>query len=601
MSSTILELKESFQGVKKDLNLNVGVFDSILTPQLIEEGDIIQIKSGFIDTIQSSSGTIKIDDTNNKLTVSYVLMIQNYTQDAKIYNGYSTNDLPAGQELDNMPYIACKTENASPGSYEKLEYIAFYVIRKRTWSKFGYNTPVTFTYTDVLGNENVPLQAIIRETDTQLHEYDFSSSVIYKIGSLKLITSMDRIEKDAKVDRWAAFSGAYNPAGIHAVPFQQTVNFNIDNGTYEYAHLAKILTDKFTYINNRSGAFYTGNPASDNAFLMDTLDIRIAVGDMTAAGPFYVSTLGNGVFQMPTTQQYPDGTGGIIPGFETAPYQSYVGTDQVAFIYDEDLQKFTISQSHGSMYSLGTEITGSNPVEYNQDGTIISKSINKKIDGTSDYFSWTGRFGCIAFTSLEPLNFWFEGGIGLNPEICIQFEPHLVNSGIGNIPNISTFKVKGGLIDGIHTTNTFVGADAAISKNQFFYKSLSKTNLEVATTVNTVIYANKEMNAPSDDVGYLQIAIDGWKSNLFNEHDGDRSDIKAIVSRFYSNQGYTSFYNEGNTTQYIHTGPSYFIDKLRCRILKPDGEEASEILNSDNTVFIEIIRPNKNTIHTQIN
>ena len=65
--------------------------------------------------------------------------------------------------------------------------------------------------------------------------------------------------------------------------------------------------------------------------------------------------------------------------------------------------------------------------------------------------------------------------------------------------------------------------------------------------------------------------------------------IKSIVSRFYTSNSYTSFYNEGNIEGYTHYGEPITISSFTVRILNPEYDSAN--IQNDNTIFLQLLKP----------
>ena len=604
MASTIIELKEQYKGTKKNTNLPVGVWDTVIEPQKISEGDTIAIRSGFLDTVASNGGSIKIDDTNNVITLSYVLMVQNYNMRAKVLNGWKTSLLPVLTEIDNQAYTLSETVTTSPGSYINVSSINWYRNHGRIGNYYGFDAPYSITYKTLSGGIG-HATGIIPHTHTEFTPIRIPVSFIALEGSLVKVTPTDHdMTHDAKVERWDTTSSSYTPAGTQLVHKEFTHQFTLPTGNFEFAHLARILTDKLTDINNRDHSFETPNPASNNAFLWDNTQLTELLGENAIdGGSRYVSEDGLNVIQLPNVATFPATGGETIEGFADGVYTSNVGTSEIAILFDDDLQKFKIEQIHSNIYSDGTEILpATTPPTYNQDGVIIATAVNQKLAGDGINTSWNGRNGCIAFTDMQPHSLFFTA-MGLNPLSLVTYENALSNVTVGALTSISTERVKGGLQNGLHTTTGLVGVNGAISKNINFFKALSKNGLQVATAdLNSTIYGLGNMNAPTDDIGYFQIAVGGWRSNVITEKEDEGHCIKAIVSRYFTTtSSYTSFNQEGNCGIYQHTGSPFYLNNIRVRVLKPDYSLASEVLNSDNTIYLEIVRKNENTIENQIN
>ena len=74
--------------------------------------------------------------------------------------------------------------------------------------------------------------------------------------------------------------------------------------------------------------------------------------------------------------------------------------------------------------------------------------------------------------------------------------------------------------------------------------------------------------------------------------DVSNNKIKAIVSRFYTQDSYTSCYNEGAIAYTHQSNEPLQLSNFNVRVLNGDGVLASlhEDLGEDNTIFMEVIR-----------
>ena len=90
MSSTILELSElTNAGIKVNTDYQPGEFDINLKNGgiTLSDGDIVNIKAGFLDTIQSGNGKIKITpEESTQFSFTYYIYNQNVQPDGKIFN-----------------------------------------------------------------------------------------------------------------------------------------------------------------------------------------------------------------------------------------------------------------------------------------------------------------------------------------------------------------------------------------------------------------------------------------------------------------------------------------------------------------------------------
>jgi hypothetical protein len=603
-SSTIIQLKElrggADNGVKDQPELPNGFFKQVLkNPITIENQDQLSIHSGFIDTIESSQGKITVDGTE-EYTIGYTPFIQNYDKQAKVYNGQTPSvSAGNGQLLDNEPYYPCAGGHTPSGDCVIVNSITF--VRKASEEDNWGDVSGFFFFRNEAGVDTGIQITIppIKNTYSPAGyaTYDAPVNKVCRAGTFRYGESEKDLKKFKRKGKIGSFSfneSSYNPSNLNLEPLAFEFKFTLPAGSYEPKHICELITEKLTDMNNtaQTPQGYDDNPVN-NAFLKTSRQINAESGAFNGEGKcYYVSSNGAGVLQLPDSQHFPNSStdpAEIVPGFSGNTYDSFVGSDQVVLDFDEDLQKCVWSQLHSNIYSEGSSDGGSG---YNEDGSIVVKSFPHEYtpptDGTQQ-FIYGSRNGCVGFNYLTPSDFWF-GDLGLDPAICFSFEPEKVNQSLGALNNIDTYKVKGGFFDGIHTTNSVVSNSVAITKNQFFNQVPSRSSLEGTSTANVKCYGLNSLNSPTLEEGYFLISIDGFDNNQkLISKDDERNTIKSIVSRFYTTNSYTSFYNEGNIQPYTHYGEPITISSFNVRILNPEYEQAN--IQSDNTIFLELIKP----------
>jgi len=604
-SSTIIELKElqgGANGAKDQPELPNGFYKQVLkNPITIDNGDQLSIHAGFIDTIQSSQGKITVDGTE-EYKIGFTPFIQNYDKEAKVYNGQTpTVTSGNGQLIDNDAYYPCAGGHTPTGNVEVVKSITFN--RKSNEMDNWGDVSAFFSFT----NENGTFTGIQITLPFIKAVFSPDGSATYvapvnkacQSGSFKFGESSKaekKFKRKGKIGSFSFQTASYNPSNLNLEPLAFEFKFSLPAGSYEPKHICELITEKLTDMNNTAKTPQGGDTDPiNNAFLKTTTQIDAEDGAFNGEGKtYYVSSSGAGVLQLPDKPKFPSGSTtatDVVPGFSSNTYASFVGSDQVVLEFDEDLQKCVWTQLHSNIYSEGSRITGASG-GFNEDGSIIVKSFPHEYtpptDGTQK-FIYGSRAGCVGFNYLTPSDFWFDD-LGLDPAICFSFVPEKVNENLGALTNIDTYKVEGGFTDGIHTTNSLVTNSVAITKNQFFNQVPSRGGLEGTSSANTKCYGLNSLNAPSLEEGYFLISIDGFDNNqkLINKQD-EKNTIKSIVSRFYTTNSYTSFYNEGNIQAYQHYGEPITISSFTVKILNPEYEQAN--IQSDNTIFLELIKP----------
>lgn len=594
-SSTIIELKELQGGEKEQAELPNGFYKQILkNPVTIANGDQLSIHCGFVDTIQSSQGKIDIDGTEDFI-IGYTPFIQAYDAQGKVFNGQNPSfDLSSGKIFDNEAYYACAGGHSSTGSLVKVTNVVFSRNSNELSNWGGVSGYFSFINDQGVGTGmtiNIPPLS-----KNDIGPYNIAIDKICKAGTFQFggdRKELKRFKRKGHIAEIYINSSAYTPSALNLEPLSFEFKFKLPKGSYEPKHICELITEKLTDMQNTSTtAEGLDDDPVNNAFLKTNAQINSIAGTYAGEGKtIYVNSTGNEIIQLPVTQRYPNDSSSIadiVPGFDGNVFGSFVGSDQVVLDFDEDLQKCVWSQLHSNIYSEGSSASGSG---YNEDGSIVVKSFPEEYTppATNQKFIYGSRNGCIGFNYLQPATFWYDK-LGLDPATCFSFETHLKNTTLGTITNCDTYRVKGGFIDGIHTTNSVVSSSVAITKNQFYNQVPSRSNLEGTSTANVKCYGLNSLNAPTLEEGYFLISIDGFDNNqkLITKKD-EKNTIKSIVSRFYTSNSYTSFYNEGNIEGYTHYGEPITISSFTVRILNPEYDSAN--IQNDNTIFLQLLKP----------
>tara|TARA_R110002073_G_scaffold75688_2_gene184550 strand:+ start:603 stop:2414 length:1812 start_codon:yes stop_codon:yes gene_type:complete len=594
-SSTIIELKEIHNSIKDQPELPNGFYKQILqNPVTLENGDSLGIHCGFIDTIASSQGKIDIDGTE-VFTIGYTPFIQNTDNTGKVYNGRGpeTHTVDNNFLYDNEAYFPCAGSHAG---IELQNVVSMNFVRKNIgFGSWGNKQSLYFNYTNAAGvptGTQITLPPKLDPADTSV---DVAVNLVVKKDSFVYGGGADALRKFYRKAHVSSFSTqitTHTESGLNLEPLAFEYKFSLTAGSYEPKHICELITEELTSMQNVAPtAEGTDSDPINNAFLKTNTQIDSIAGTYSLEGKtIYVNTSGNGILQLPFTQHFPEAdtdSTTIIPGFSGNKFRQFVGSDQVVLEFDEDLQKCVWSQLHSNIYSAGSGADGGG---FNEDGTIIIKSFPQEYNtpASNAKFIYGSRHGCVGFNYLLPIDFWYDK-LGLDPDICFSFEAEKKNGSLGTFTNVDTYKVKGGFIDGVNTTNSVINSSVAISKNQLYYQVPTRSSLEGTSTANVKCYGLNSLNAPTLEEGYFLISIDGFDNrNKLISKDDEKNTIKSIVSRFYTSNSYTSFYNEGNINQYVHYGEPITISSFTVKILNPEYEESN--IQQDNTIFLELVK-----------
>ncbi len=593
MSSTILELKEiGPDGEKVNKDFQVGECNVTLkNPQTINAGDIVNIKSGFLDTVQSGSGKIKITpEESTQFSIDYYLYQNNVKSKGKIFNKVDPEspikeiDTPFA---DNKSYILSDSVG-TPANPDNVEFFEFTFHRR---AGTGLNLTmgggiVKFDYIDI---NNAKAVANIKVPKVDISEPGSSSTIkvtdqvlIGKKGSMKLKTSASdlRLKLKLKANEIGIDDRPHTHAAVTVTPHTFTYPFTIPPGDYLPTELAAVITDTLSDINNnQDGAYVTGN-SIHNVFTLSTASFAVNTNTIAGDLPYLVASDGGSTVQYPTTIKFPDGSGHYLPEYKDGDtHEDFnIGTTQIGLEFDPSVNKMFFSQIHQNIY--------------NSNGDIIVKPLESSITKDSaplNQYSWASSAGGFLMTDLQPTSVWFDKMGFLDTDILVT-QTQLPSQNLGpSLSNITTTQITN-FSPGKTHTEAYVGADAGVLKGSDYDVTQPMGNLLNGSTsvLNRSIYAEQSLNAPIATQGYLLVEVNGLPSKRLIGKDDESTSVTAIVSRFFTNEGYTAFQGD-QAIAYEHSGAPFKINNLGFRVLDPD-HQLSQFVDDDNTVFIEIIR-----------
>jgi len=339
-----------------------------------------------------------------------------------------------------------------------------------------------------------------------------------------------------------------------------TETFTIPEGKYPVSEICEILTDKMTSLTLNGNSFQT-YPAN-NKFLLTNNQIRGINNLANADQQHYVRFDGQSFFTF---------------GQLTANTDPFIGTTQVSFINDENINKIKIDAIHMSLLDT---TTGNNITKYQQRGPSANNGP----------FELIGRNGGIVFTDMQPQSFFEKIGFSYDDD-------HKIFSHVGtNTVTIggTTFQTQTLPVDiGRFTTTADSGLDTArLKANPYIFTGLSALNTGGSVQANKSILALNSIAQSSDNDGFFQIEVSGIPTSSVVSKDKSNDRIHSIISRYFSSGSYTTAYNEGSQP-IIYEGEPTMISNLRVRILNSKGELSNDV-NDKSTIFLEIQRANQN-------
>jgi hypothetical protein len=509
----------------------------------LNPGDSVSVKSCFIDTKADNNQAVYIEE-DLAITLKF-----------GYYWTYYDNGLTPimGGNATGKYYVCAKGDGANnPTGYFLYSQVTY----RRIGSTEEYaGFTLTYDYTDINGN---PAKGSVYLPHHRQGGNDFSSVPVNFTG------------KDVSVTTKVSYMNLRGTKGVSAsdftsvpltattdyiFPFEGTVTRTLPKGKYQPTQLAQQLSTIFTGIATNANISPT-NP-SDNPLLNTTKNINT---EITAGGT-------------DTFWFFASDASSVLKYDTGANINVYLGTNQLAFEYDTALNKFKIDQQHKPIY----DPTSGQPII--KGGTF----------GTDTYLN--NQASGIYMIDVQPQEFFVETlGFDLNNELITPLEQKTHTDG-----GITYHFLAPALIEGKTITGNFTGLDALILKTGTGTPPITTSDIVPDIgTLRTVSVSNRPIIATTQfasqaTTGYFLVDVDNIGADNIGENT-DGGKIKAIVSRYYSVNSYTSGGAETDVP-FVNVSPyPIYINNLHIRILNPDGTPATDDIEDDNSIFFLVNR-----------
>lgn len=544
-SNYIIELNQN--DPRSSVKANGDYSVNITEKTILNEGDSILLNKVFIDTVAKAQGKIKIENPT-ELTINFSKWVWNYDAD-KIDNFLKFGGQPVAPAAGPMmsPALVCE-QNTNP-----VAVVDEIILTPRGYGDpVGNNTTLTYTYTDPNDNQRTG-HAFLAERDVYLGQprYDITPFFV-KQGTTPVIQNEGAVKSAANAIL-LQFNVDNTGADMY-IPKNYSQSFTLPAGNYLPEELGSLISDGFTtaFRNNQDFAFrLEDNLVNLNNSLFSALDN----GDKLIAPRGYY-----GAFNGPNELTY---------GQCNTDNAIMAGTNQFAFEWLSDFNKFAFNTIHAPL----TDDKG-NP----------SFRVYK---GVSNY-TVASAYSGILFNSLEPISFWQDKlgfvltdltGWNKGNYTLADFDIMDWAWQPGTYETTGQILLSGlsGLGDNLPKVENF---DDLIASNTF-------VNIE---DTNQIVARNQILNAAgSPDTAYFLVEINSKFSNTFINSTQNFRNIQAIISTYYSTAASTIGTN-ADAIVYTHKGAPVELSGFDVRILDEKKEVASDIIDDNNVVFLQVIR-----------
>lgn len=584
----VLELREqnSNSQRKKDENGDEisGDYNCTFDHITLNEGDELNIKACFVDSVDSNNDKIHISAEDATISITSGLYISDfglgnpndvYTDNRNHFNGATT---PTGKNYYCVDEVAKNTTlrevfelrfygdpnaegkwNAKPEAVFHLQYndannvlkTLGFNVKKSILKLSGEHNAFTIDRNSAI--DGLPLiikqNTLVTSSDPKLVKEMIDSGVfVDSFGSSNPSQPVEIVEETTIP---ADGNTIYHPRTF-------TTTFTIDEGDYTPHDLAETISEKLALVKN-SGADYITGEYTDSNFLFTSTQLKTGADQAK-----FVASDASDVLNISGANVY------------------WVGSSQCGLLFNDDTQQFYFQRTHGSIYNAG--------------GLTVIKTVQ---NANGKFIS--NKTGGIWFNDLKPVSLWrdkLKFDLDHNsPRSILARETDKVEKTIGALSNDTFFKLN--LEDGVTTTAEAVELDSMIIKkvdvtNDLFFDQPSPTfgGVETAGTTPISIYATSAVDSSNsdDNMPYFQIEVDVGINNQKIGSDKFNNKIGGIISRFYSSNSYSSSMDNSGSFIYLHSGQPLTISSANVRILSPQGYLVDD-LGNNNTVFLSVIKP----------
>jgi hypothetical protein len=535
-------------------------------PVIIEEGDTIQLFKSFIDTKETTSGRVVLQEDTD-LEFHYGFWSQrHYANDITDNSGHTP---------DGKTYILCRNQSLVHSTLHEIQY----KINNEEEQTVG-GMSVEYQY-QAVGDPPTKLTKITYKFPTR-NKFQSQTTQVLDIDLLHVKGTFERTTPDKaliEIGNMKPSSQKFNITDEPVVgtidiltPYINSTSISIPQGDYEPTQIAMLITDKLTANSKDIGL---GQIPISNPFLKSTGDAG-SVNNFFGSNGFSTPVV-NSEFVFVEAQH-----GTKIYSYDSGRSNEYwVGTSQMALEFLSS-GRFQWAYTHMPFY---------NPAN----GAI---SIQYKHDATDNNYFIASANGGIFFNSLSasqngvPFDFW-EGLLGFNmDDLILKYKAKEVNN-VQGFPSTIKTNVCTNLAFGKNLTKGDTSIDVAVNKNDTtnpFFKVITSNNLPpISISLTDGIDAETPFDEnTSVNYGYFMIELlTNYDTQLISSTD-NTSLIKGIVSRYYSANSYTSGASDSSLT-YIHKGSPVMLSNVGIRIKDSSGSVANDI-GDDNSIFLQVFK-----------
>lgn len=539
MQNILLQARE-----QESINYQSGDYEQILGEKItLNNGDQVGIQQSFIDTVESTSGLIKIlEDTNLSITCFYY-DVPYQTKNKKLF-GTNADMVPT-----NDIYFLQEEQAGNVPGFEILETVR---INLGPFPSGHFDGDLSLKYTDFYGNAH---------------------HVTYKIPKTKSDTSVSipigvifNVAKDYSVNpqlKGVAPRVTHEKQSDTTLPVSEGGGILISNkitrvlkaGNYTPAQLVLVVNNLFVDIPNK---IIFNTPVAQNSLLLNIRQLYQEQGKSSENFAFFSNN-------PPPANVGVNSYNISFSGSEDDNY--FIGTSNFSLAFNDTNQTFEIQIIHQPIFDANGNLA------------IAFKPDN---NATADVIDIFNKSSGIIISNLEPSDFW-EEKLGFD---ILSFSPQ-VKTVPRTIDDATVFfQFIDNVQEKVNITGNFYSLDTLVTKNATaqVFQSLAFSTSDSFFTIPAEYRLNKSLTGTTD--AYFMIEVDlGITTKLLGTKSYAK--VQQIVSKYYNYQSYTV--GSDGIIPYVHKGAPVNISSIRVRVLDPRGN-VDENVGNDNTVFINVIK-----------
>lgn len=641
--SVIIKLRQA-EAVLNDYSENGTYSITLSQPISMQQGDVISIKSAFIDTTTETLVSVPEAITLEIELAKYLTNYYNSAETPLINNpfqlahmAYSENSIPSGapedpskfplQYPDLKRYWCCKPV-LGKGQMKMIDFLT--VRSDRVRGKYGDNCVFqirTLSTDQTTAGATQVLNISMGTSDGRVSKAGLTYQV--KVGQLcgfnaegsPEIVILPFAQPDVTFGAFHVLTPTANDfilsdalaEGRQAALATETIKIPLAVGEYLPGELAQIITDNMSELSNAQGEvgidyskglFLSNSPFLSSTYQMYYKNFKPAstIGSETDETMLWIPESDSSAKPIqPIT--------GIFSQWwhpTSAADDNFCGTNNASLNYDPILQKLNFDVLHFPPFvAAGGSIF--------VPGVVYPPTSLRTGAGAPDApHNAIQTYSGIGITNLEPQLFWRNLGFNSSNFVdwshsstaTVYWGGSYKTNAAGTLANLAPATGRGlypleiKSQNGISTTAQYAGIDLIVPKTAtWMVPTANATGIESSTTIP--IIADRQFNASLVDDGFYLVNIGikfpqkmiGSANEGATRGDPSSNTLQSIVGKYFTQGNFLQDQGSGSIT-YTHVGEPQIITELSVKITNGDGSTpAKQDIGPNSSIFVEVLKP----------